>query len=103
MGYGGVSRLEVLVDVNGELGNLSRPGQLWAAAPVAITAKGINVGKNPCSNHEIRLLAGLSQQIEPNRNSIIFKTDEEVFGVSNGLLFGGNFGPSGDGFNKRGC
>ena len=103
MGYGGVSGFELLVDVDGELRNLSRSGQLRAATPVAISAKRIHVGKNPCSYHKIRLLAGLAQQIEPYRNSIIFKPNQQIFGMSDGLLFGGHFGPSGDGFNKRGC
>jgi hypothetical protein len=100
MRYIGVPGFKLLVDMDGELRNLSRSGQLRAATPVAISAKRIDIRKNPCCHHEIGLLAGLAQQIEPNRNSIIFKPDKQIFGMSDGLLFGGHFGPSSDGFDE---
>ena len=94
---------KLLVNMDCELRNLPRSGQLRAATPVAIAAERIDVGQNPSGYHEIRLLAGLAQQIEPYRNSIILKANKQIFGMCDGLLFRGYFRPSSDGFNKRGC
>jgi hypothetical protein len=75
MGYGIVPGFQQLIDVDSELGDLARSSQLRATAPVAIAAESIDVGQNPGSDNEIGLLAGLTQQVEPYCNSIIFKPD----------------------------
>jgi len=72
MSNGCVATFQLLVDVHCELRNLPRAGQLRAASPVAIAAKGINIGKNPASYHEVGLFAGLSKKVEPYHNSFIF-------------------------------
>ena len=99
----GIAGFKVLVDMDGELGNLARSSELRAAAPVAIAAECIHVGQNPGGNDEIGLFAGLAQQVQPYRNSIIFKTNKQIFSESDGLWIRGRIRPSGDGFNKRGC
>jgi len=96
----GVAGFKVLINVDGELRNLTRSSQLRATPPVTISTERIHVGQDPGGYNEIGLFTGLSQEIEPYRNSIIFKPDEKIFGMGDGLWIGGNFGPSGDGFDK---
>jgi hypothetical protein len=86
-----------------ELRNLPGSRQLRATPPIAIAAERIHVGKDPTSYDEIRLLAGLAQQIESYRNSLIFKSNKQVFCVRYRLRIRGRFRPSSDGFNERGC
>jgi hypothetical protein len=61
--------------MNGQLRHLPGTGQLRAAPPVTIAAQRIYVGKNPCGNNKIGLLAGLPLKIESDCNSFIFKTN----------------------------
>jgi hypothetical protein len=99
----GIAAFELLVNVDGKLRNLSRTGELRAAAPVTISAQGIYIGQNPGSDHEVRLFAGLALQVQPYRNSFVFKTNEEILGVSDDLLIRSRLRPSGNGLNKRWC
>jgi len=79
VGNVGVAGFKVLINVDGELRNLTRSSQLRATPPVTISTERIHVGQDPGGYNEIGLFTWLSQEIEPHRNSIIFKPDEKIF------------------------
>jgi len=93
--------LEQLVNVDGELGNLTRASQLRASAPIAISPESVHVGQNPSGHDEVGLLAGLSLEVQAYGNSFILKTNEEFFGVDDGLRIGSSFRLPGNRFYKR--
>jgi hypothetical protein len=77
---GGVARLQLLVRLNSQLRNLARAGQLRAAPPVAVASEGIHVGQDPACHYIVRLLAGMSQQVQPHSYAIGFQAHQQLFG-----------------------
>jgi hypothetical protein len=85
-----------------KLRNLPRSRQLRAAPPIAIAPQRVHIRQNPGCNNKIRLFTRLALQVEPNRNSFIFKANEQIFGQRDRLLIGSRLRPSSDGFNEGG-
>ncbi len=89
LGNGRVAGLQPLVGLNGERRDLAGTGKLRAATPIAVAAQRIHVGQNPACDHKVGLFAGLSQQIEPDSHTVIFKADQQLLGNSNLPRVGG--------------
>src|SRR5208337_1873974 len=77
------TRLQQLVSLDSELRNLPRACQLWNAAPITVAAQGIDVGKNPACNNEVRRLARQAQQVKPHSHAISFQANQQLLGYGN--------------------
>ncbi len=89
------------VGLNRQLRYGPGPGELGVAPPVPIAAQGVDVGQNPGGNDKVGLFSGLSREIQPNRNSIIFKPNQQFLGRSNLARIRGRIAPSTNRLDKR--
>jgi hypothetical protein len=76
LGNGQFIGFKELVGLNRQLRHGSGPGELGAAAPVPIAAESVDVRQYPGGNDKVGFLSGLPGEIQPNRNSIIFKPNQ---------------------------
>ena len=97
---GGVARLKQLVGLDGQLRNLAGAGKLRAAAPVAIAAKRVHVGQNPCRHNKVGLLAGLSQQVQAHCHAVCLQAYQQLLGKRDVFGVGGRIPLTRNGLNK---
>src|SRR5580698_6486061 len=91
----------MLVSLYGERGNLSRSSELRVTTPVAVATKGIHVGQHPGGNYEVRLFAGLAQQVEADGDSVELKPYQKLFRKRDMPLIGGGILLPGYGLDER--